>query len=104
MMGAGLSLGQVMNAIIPSDRVVVINAAGQVIYRGFAANFEHTGISDGRPVKSFGLGMETYRKTETMFDWKNIRELPQTIPVEQLEEFSTKELNHIIYTRIILRN
>ena len=85
-MGAGLSLGQVMNAIIPSDRVVVINAAGQVIYRGFAA------------------GMETYRKTERLYDWQNIRELPQTIPVEQLEEFSTKELNHIIYTRIILRN
>lgn len=103
-MGAGLSLGQVMNAIIPSDRVVVINAAGQVIYRGFAANFEHTAISDERPVKSFGLGMETYRKTERLYDWQNIRELPQTIPVEQMEEYSTKDLSHIIYTRIILEN
>lgn len=103
-MGEGLSLGQVMDAIVPSDRVVVINAAGQVIYRGFAANFEHTAISDERPVKSFGLGMETYRKTERLYDWQNVRELPKTIPVEQLEEFSTKELNHIIYTRIILRN
>lgn len=48
-MEAGLSLGKIMKAIVPSDRVVVINAAGQVIYRGFAANFEHTAISDERP-------------------------------------------------------
>lgn len=47
-METGMNLGQMMKAIVPSDRVVVINAAGQVIYRGFAANFEHTGISDGR--------------------------------------------------------
>lgn len=103
-MKTGMNLGQMMKAIVPSDRVVVINAAGQVIYRGFAANFEHTGISDGRPVKSFGLGMETYRKTETMFDWKNVRELPRQVPVEQMEEYSTKDLSHIIYTRIILEN
>lgn len=103
-METGMNLGQMMKAIVPSDRVVVINAAGQVIYRGFAANFEHTRISDGRPVKSFGLGMETYRKKETMFDWKNVRELPRKIPVEQIEEYSTKDLSHIIYTRIILGN
>lgn len=97
-------LGQIMKTIVPSDRVVVINAAGQVIYRGFAANFEHSDISDERPVKSFGLGMETYRKTERLYDWQNIHELPRQIPVEQVEKFSTRELNHIIYTRIILRN
>lgn len=103
-MGTEIRLGQFMRSITPSDRVMILNAAGQVVYRGFAANFENTGISGERPVRSFGLGMETYKKAERMFDWQNIRELPRQVPIEQIEEFSTTELSHIIYTRIILGN
>ena len=103
-MNEQITLGQLMNKIVSSDRVVVINAARQVVYRGFAANFTHTRMNDLRKVKSFGLGMETYKKIDKMWDWQKINELPEQIPIEQISKYDTGELQHIIYTKIILED
>lgn len=83
-----MQLGELIEKMTTSDRLVIINAAGQVIYRGYAANFAHGTINPLRRVKRFGLGMETYKRTEKMWDWANIRELPEQIPVEQLDRKS----------------
>ena len=87
-----------------SDRLVIINAAGQVIYRGYAANFAHGTINPLRRVKRFGLDMETYKRTEKMWDWANIRELPEQIPVEQFSKYRVEDLQHILYIRIELKS
>lgn len=47
-------LGDLIEKLTPSDRIVIINAAGQVIYRGFAANEECAGIQKARRVKKIG--------------------------------------------------
>lgn len=36
-----MQLGELIEKMTTSDRLVIINAAGQVIYRGYAANFAH---------------------------------------------------------------
>lgn len=63
-----MQLGELIEKMTTSDRLVIINAAGQVIYRGYAANFAHGTINPLRRVKRFGLDMETYKRTEKMWD------------------------------------
>ena len=97
-----MQLGELIEKMTTSDRLVIINAAGQVIYRGYVANFAHGTINPLRRVERFGLGMETYKRTEKMWDWANIRELPEQIPVEQLGQYDIGQLQQLLFIRVIL--
>ena len=55
-----------------------------------------------RRVKRFGLDMETYKRTEKMWDWANIRELPEQILVEQLGQYDIGQLQQLLFIRVIL--
>ena len=99
-----LLLGDVLDSITPSDRVLVVNAAKQVVYRGYAANAAHSSISRQRKVKRFGIGMETYRATDKLWDWEKTDKLPEQVPVEQFSEYKVEQLQHILYIRIELKN
>lgn len=99
-----LRIGDFAEKLTGSDRLVVKNAAGQTIYRGFAGNYKGAMINPNRLIKSFGMGMETYLATETMADWKNIEKLPEQIPFESIPEYQTQQLNHIIYTEVTLES
>lgn len=101
---AVLFLGDVLDAITPSDRVLIYNAAKQVIYRGYAANASNAGINRLRKVKRFGIGMETYKDTEKMWDWEKASNLPEQIPVEQFSEYQIGQLKHILYIRVELES
>ena len=97
-------LSEAIEKATPSDRIVIVNAAGQVIFRGFAANAHNAGIRKTRRVKCYGIGMETYKATEKMWDWARIDALPPQVPVEQFGEYKVEELKHILYIRIELDN
>lgn len=97
-----MQLGELIEKMTPSDRLVIINAAGQVIYRGYVAHFAHGKINPLRRVKCFGLALETYKRTEKMWDWENIRELSEQIPVEQLGQYDIGQLQQLLFIRIIL--
>ena len=99
-----MMLGEAIEKIVPSDRVLIINAAGQVIFRGFAANADNAGIRKTRRVKRYGIGMETYKAPEKMWDWSKADALPPQVPVEQFGEYKVEELKHILYIRIELDN
>ena len=83
---------------------MILNAAKQVIYRGYADNVAHANINKKRKVKQFGIGMETYKKTDVMWDWSRTDQLSKQIPVEQLTQFQVGELEHILYIKIELTN
>ena len=100
MMNNELHLGDVLDSITPSDRVLVVNAAKQVVYRGYAANAAHSNLSRQRKVKKFGIGMETYRATDKLWDW----EKTDQVQVEQFSEYKVEQLQHILYIRIELKN
>lgn len=65
-----IRLGDILDKLTPSDRLVIYNAARQVVYRGYAANAVHGTVNSQRRIKKMGLGMETYRATEQMWDWE----------------------------------
>ena len=71
-----IRLGDIMDKLTPSDRVVIYNAARQVVYRGYAANAVHGTLNPQRRIKKMGLSMETYRATEQMWDWEKTDRLP----------------------------
>lgn len=100
-----MQLGELIEKMTTSDRLVIINAAGQVIYRGYAANFAHGTINPLRRVKRFGLDMETYKRTEKksrvpahdihnyaagsrnkVYGWEitAVKEYPQAVALEEL--------------------
>lgn len=100
-----LLLGEVMDSFTGSERVVVVNAANQTIYRGYAANFaESSRISPMRKIKRIGIGMETYRKTDTMWDWEHSKELPEQVPIESIPEYDIGDLRQFVFMRIQLHN
>lgn len=76
-----IRLGDILDKLTPSDRVVIYNAAGQVVYRGYAANAVHGALNPQRRIKKMGLGMETYRATEQMWDWAKTDSLPEQVPI-----------------------
>lgn len=82
-----IRLGDIMDKLTPSDRVVIYNAARQVVYRGYAANAVHGTLNPQRRIKKMGLGMETYRATEQMWDWEKTDSLPEQVPVIDLKKF-----------------
>ena len=65
-----IRLGDILDKLTPSDRLVIYNAARQVVYRGYAANAVHGTVNPQRRIKKMGLGMETYRATEQIWDWE----------------------------------
>lgn len=97
-----LYLEDVMAKITESERIVIENAAQQVIYRGYAANFGYADIRKGRRVARVGIGMETYRATDKMWDWDKSDRLPEQVPFESIPEFKVGELSHILYLQIQL--
>lgn len=99
-----MTLGEAMETITSSDRIMILNAARQVVYRGYAASATHARLNPTRKVERIGLGMETYKKTEKMWDWATSEPLAAQIPVEQFSQFSVGELEHIIYIKIVLAN
>ena len=98
-----IRLGDILDKLTPSDRLVIYNAARQVVYRGYAANAVHGTVNPQRRIKKMGLGMETYRATEQMWDWEKTDRLPEQIPVEQFSKYRVEDLQHILYIRIELK-
>lgn len=99
-----MMLGEALKVITPSERIMIVNAAGQVIYRGYAANVDNAGIRKTRIVKRYGIGCETYKASEKMWDWTKIDEMPPQVPVEMFGEYTVGELSHILYIRFELEN
>ena len=99
-----MRVGELVYTITSSDRILVLNAANQVIYRGYAANFGKSNVNKLRIVKRIGIGIETYKNTETMWDWSESRNLPEQVPIESVSEYETANLTHIIYTKILLED
>lgn len=47
-----IRLGDILDKLTPSDRLVIYNAARQVVYRGYAANAVIAGQSQKRSITS----------------------------------------------------
>lgn len=99
-----LKLGQVIDHMDKSARLVINTAAGYPVYRGYVGNYKKGWANEDAEVNTVRQQMETYRTEDGHFDWKNIHDLPAEIPVKEIERYKTGELTHLIYTEIQLEN
>lgn len=54
-----IRLGDILDKLTPSDRLVIYNAARQVVYRGYAANAVHGNIQSNRTDVGLGKDRQT---------------------------------------------
>lgn len=99
-----MCLGALTKRLRGSERIVVENAARNVLYRGWAGNFWTAKIDRKRKVDSVSIGVETYRKTDELWDWENTKSLPEEVPMEQISKFDIGELSQILYLKIRLKS
>lgn len=99
-----MTLNEVLEPMVPSDRLVISDASGTVMYRGYVGLVQYAGLNMKRQVDKVCTGVEFYRKDGPSWDWRKTDQLPNAIPVEQVSKFQTGELEYIIYIRIVLKN
>ncbi len=98
-----MTLEQLIERLYGSDRIQITNAANQTVYRGYAASaMDGLGIDLQRKVRRVGIGLESYRKTDTMWDWKKIDKLPPQVPFESIPEYNIGDLTQLLFIRIQL--
>lgn len=60
-----IRLGDILDKLTPSDRLVIYNAARQVVYRGYAANAVHGTVNSQRRIKKNGAGHGNIQSNRT---------------------------------------
>ena len=98
-----LKLGQVIDHMSKSARLVILAPGGYVRFRGYVGNFKDRWVSREEEVDIIKQQMETYRKEDGLWDWKRIEALPPQVPFKDIPEYGPGELEHVIYTEVRLK-
>lgn len=97
-----ITLGQLIERMIPSDRLIVEDEAGKEIYKGYVGCVQHIELETKRYVKKFGLATNIFRK-EIKRMGARIETAPgEEVSVENISEFGFADLVMQIFTRVIL--
>lgn len=98
-----MTLGEMLKRAINSDRLIIQEADGQEIYRGYVACVQyHSEIDVAREVKRFSLATDVFRK-ENREKYLGSQQKPKTeVAVDSISDFRFSDLEMLIYTRIIL--
>ena len=98
-----MTLGEMLKRAVHSDRLIIREADGREIYRGYAACIQYHGeIDPTREVKQFGLETDIFRR-ENRGKYLGGQKEPKTaVAAESISDFQFSDLEMLIYTRIIL--
>ena len=92
--GEKMNLKEMVNTMMPSDRLIVKDTYGEELYRGYAANYDNTQQQALRAVDI----------TKRMPEQKLTKRRPQGEPVPEgrVHEYKFKDLDMKIYTKITI--
>lgn len=98
-----MTLGDMLKRAVHSDRLIIQEADGREIYRGYVACIQyHDEIDAGREVKRFGLETDIFRR-ENRGKYLGGQKEPKTaVAAESISDFQFSDLEMLIYTRIVL--
>lgn len=97
-----MTLGEMLKRAVHSDRLIIQEADGREVYRGYAACIQYHGeIDPTREVKQFGLATDIFRR-ENRGKYLGGQKEPKTAVAESISDFQFSDLEMLIYTRIIL--
>ena len=93
-------LGQVIQRMINSERLLIVDESGKELYRGFVGNFGYSALDAAALVKKIQLETNTFRRGNPSD--KIPQKEKQVVPVENLTAYSFSDLEFVIYQRITL--
>lgn len=102
-----MTLAQMLEKATPSDRLLVEDASGQELYRGYVACMTYGKVDTARTVKRFGLTTNIFRREKRAEEhMKEFRHCGSWKPeeVENISDFRFSDLEMMIYTRVILED
>lgn len=100
MIQAPISLGQVLDTMLNSQRLLVVEEEGKELYKGYVANFTYSTVDRSLQVKEIGLATEVLPKA------KKTDRLPmkerKPIPSDDLTYFAFADMECVVYQKIVL--
>jgi hypothetical protein len=99
--GEKMNLKEMVNTMMPSDRLIVKDTYGEELYRGYAANYDNTQKQALRAVQCHQISVDI---TKRMPEQKLTKRRPQGEPVPEgrVHEYKFKDLDMKIYTKITI--
>lgn len=98
-----MTLGDMLKRAVHSDRLIIQEADGREIYRGYVACIQyHDEIDAGREVKRFGMAVDIFRKENREKCLGVWREPKTEVAAESIGDFQFSDLEMMVYTRIVL--
>lgn len=98
-----MTLGEMLKRAVHSDRLIIQEADGREIYRGYVGCIQYHGeIDEAREVKRFGLATDIFRKENREKHLGGQKEPETAVAAEGVSDFQFSDLEMLIYTRIVL--
>ena len=101
MMNNAITLEQIMQTLISSQRMLVMTEDGEELYRGYVTNFMYCNVDRAQEVKEVSLATDIFRKEKRgarLFQTEGRVE-----PVDNETDFKFSDLEILIYQKIVLR-
>lgn len=95
-----VTLDQILERMIRSERLLIVDETGKELYKGFVANFEPCTVGNLREVKEVKLATRTFRR-------EKMTRIPEKERVEiqenDLADYSFYDVEFFIYQKITLK-
>lgn len=101
-----MTLEEMLERAIPSDRLIVCEEDGTELYRGYVACVGYGRIDTGREVKRYGLETNIFRRENrgSQLRRETYSGQRKEISPEGISDFGFSDLEMLIYTRVTLEN
>lgn len=99
-----VTLEQLTERMIPSDRLIVEDEAGNLFYKGYVGCMQHMKADKSRHVKRFGLVTEVFRKEIRRTGARTDIVPCEEIKMESISEYKFSDLVVRIFTRVVLED
>lgn len=101
-MAAEVTLEQLTERMIPTDRLIVEDVSGKELYTGYVGCMQYEHLDTSRHVKKTGLTTKIFRREQKPSGTKFDNVPGGEVSADHLSEFSFSDLVMQIYTKIIV--
>lgn len=101
-MAAEVTLGQLIERMIPTDRLIVQDESGKELYKGYVGCTQYEHLDTSRHVKKTGLKTNIFLREQRQAGTKFDRVPGGAVDADHLSEFKFSDLVMQIFTKVIV--
>lgn len=99
-----MTLGEIVEKMIPSDRLIVTNSDKAELYRGYVENFRYSTADRSHEVAKIQLATDIFLKKNREKELGSQKVLTPQMPVESISDYAFSDLEILIFTKITLED